>query len=233
MKKTYDPLRDGISSVQYIDHMGSDLSVVDAARASFKKESAWADPVTFGDYSLQAKDAKLVKYLADHKHFMPFCHPHLSIRVTCPLFVARQLSKSQVGLSISEESRRYVDGTPEVYIPKSMRMRPDGSIKQGSSEETTTGYNERVRRSLRAAVALYDDMVDSGIAPEDARMVLPQAMYTTFVWTGSLQAWLRVIELRADSHTQHQTREFAYAIQGIVKYLWPVSYSAHFGEENV
>jgi thymidylate synthase (FAD) len=220
---TLDPLKDSISSVSYIDHMGSDLSVVNAARVSFNKESSF-DGVD-GDTWLSEPDTKLINYLAKHNHWTPFGHAQLSLRVKAPIFVARQLVKHQVGLVWNEVSRRYVSDTPEIYQPSGFRLAPEGSIKQGSSDRTSinTGMYPSIVASI---VREYEGMIRNGIAPEEARMILPLATYTEWVWSGSLAAWMRVINLRCDPHSQSQTRAYGEAFASIVQDKFPVSYKA-------
>jgi thymidylate synthase (FAD) len=216
--------------VQVIDFMGSDLTVVNAARVSFEKESEaeYWEYLDLGQTSgdlvavLNEKDQKLIKYLAKHNHWTPFGHPQVTFRIKAPIFVARQLGKHQVGMVWNEVSRRYVDSKPEFYRPSSYRLRAD-NVKQGSSDETTAWINNDYYDTCTYE---YEMMIEEGICPEQARMVLPQSMYTKFFWTGSLAAWMRVINLRLDSHTQQETREVAEQIAGHIKTLFPVSYEA-------
>lgn len=227
-----DPLNDTISHVGYYSHMGSDLSVVYAARVSFGKESQAEDWATawpgMSVAMVSEADQKLINYLAKHNHWTPFGHAQLTLRVKAPIFVARQLVKHQVGLVWNEVSRRYVSDIPEVYIPKNLRLRPEGSIKQGSSDETTELFNDQLQFRLYGALKLYNQMVGQGVAPEEARMVLPLSCYTEWMWTGSLAAWLRIINLRCDPHAQSQTRQYGEAFAKIVQALFPASYAAHF-----
>ena len=204
--------------VTYVDHMGSDLSVVNAARVSFDKVSE----------EFNEKDAKLLKYLAKHDHWSPFAHTSISLRIKAPIFVARQLGKHQVGLVWNEVSRRYVDSTPEFYLPDSWRMRAE-NVKQGS-DQTRSIDEEIVNTSstLFSCLDLYEDMLDSGICPEQARMVLPQSMMTEWIWTGSLLAFIRVCKLRCDDHTQKETRDMAYMILEILHNLFPSSTGVFF-----
>lgn len=211
--------------VSLVDFMGSDLSVVNAARVSFGKVST-----EFSD-----KDAKLISYLAKHNHWSPFAHTSISLRIKAPIFVARQLVKHQVGLSWNEVSRRYVDDEPEFYFPEVWRGKPVNA-KQGSSDSVISGYIENeewagdIDEDFTAVIeecrALYQCMVDSGVAPEQARMVLPQNTMTTWVWTGSLMAFARVCKQRLDSHAQQETQEVAKMIQDIVEPLFPYSWKA-------
>lgn len=227
--------------VDLIDHMGSDLSVVNAARVSFDKVSdwVWRDVLEQGEmltvFELSDKDAKLIRYLAKHNHFTPFCHAFTGFRIKAPIFVARQLVKHQVGLAWNEESRRYIDSEPEFYIPKEWRKRAD-NVKQGSSNETVwcvpLGADEDltigdlVRGSTNCALEVYNGLLQGGVAPEQARMVLPQNTMTNWIWSGSLMAFARVCKLRLDPHAQLETRLVAEQIADHMSRLWPVSWSA-------
>lgn len=223
--------------VDYIDHMGSDLSVVNAARVSFDKQSE-----DFSD-----RDKKLIKYLANHKHWTPFSHTSISLRVKAPIFVARQLGKHQVGLVWNEVSRRYVDSDPEFYYTDCWRGRPENS-KQGSSEkkipEPTLTFDSvseegSLTRILVDEVELiaicsgyYKKLLENGVCPEQARMVLPQSMYTEWIWTGNLVSFSNMCKLRLDSHTQKETREVAKMINDVIEPLFPVSWKELMNDER-
>ena len=212
--------------VEYVDHLGSDINVVNAARCSFAKE------VT--EFDLE-KDSKLINYLAKHNHWSPLAHTAITIRVKAPIFMARQFVKHQIGLVWNEESRRYIDDTPEFYIPDIWRGRPVNA-KQGSSELVVNGWtdeNDCYVESKQAAEHIttqclmwYEEMLGAGIAPEQARMVLPQNTMTNWMWTGSLVAFARVCKLRLDSHAQKEAQELAQMINDIVAPLYPVSWKA-------
>jgi len=214
--------------VTLIDHMGSDLSVVDAARVSFDKQSCWIDGDEPGNppYLSQA-DEKLIGYLAKHNHWSPFSHAFVSFRVKCPLFVARQLGKHQVGLSWNEVSRRYVDSEPEFYVPTGIRPKA-ANVKQGSGDAADSlGYcADWIKEATQHSLDEYDDLLRAGVCPEQARMVLPQNTMTEFIWSGSLFAFARVCNLRLDSHTQRETQEVAQMIYGHLQALFPVSTAA-------
>lgn len=235
--------------VELIDHMGSDLSVVNAARVSFDKVSEAKDYkfIDLGHISgelipvLEERDAKLIRYLAKHNHWTPFGHCFASFRIKAPIFVARQLGKHQIGLVWNEVSRRYVDSEPEFYVPETWRKRAE-NVKQGSSDEVVdiTRYygNEGKNGSdlpFDDAVAIcleaYEFMLEKGVCPEQARMVLPQSMYTEWVWSGSLAAFARVCKLRLDPHTQWETRQVAELIDAEMCRLFPVSWSALMEKE--
>lgn len=229
--------------VELLDYMGSDLTVVNAARVSFNKESEESHflMTEFGkQVVVNEKDAKLINYLAKHNHWTPFGHCYLQVRVKAPIFVARQLGKHQVGLVWNEVSRRYVDEEPEFYFPTNWRARPDGSIKQGSGDKAITEIQaedgavievDLTAKALAAnAVRLYNTMIDDGVAPEQARMILPQNMMTEWWWSGSLAAFARICILRLDSHTQEETRLIAKMIDERASQIFPASWKALLGE---
>ena len=205
--------------VQLLDIMGSDLTVVNAARVSFAAESE-----EFG-----SRDKKLIRYLANHNHWTPFGHVQVQFRIKAPVFVARQLVKHQVGLVWNEISRRYVDFLPEYHIPKLWRKRADNK-KQGSSDESFTGpdgerFDMRYKDLMDKAEAVYDNMIASGVAPEQARMVLPQSMMTEWYWTGSLAAFARVVQQRISSDAQYECQIIAQKIDQALAVADEVSYS--------
>lgn len=268
---------------EYRDHMGSDLTVVNAARASFGKESDWEydevkikpdpqDPeasVWCAPKRLKPDDANLIRFLATGyrtkewdeflnevieqarnggkrgltemlhgykrkpQHWAPFGHPHVQIRVSMPIFLARQFVKHQVGGVWSEESRRYVSDEPEVYIPEEpgvyipeeWHTRPE-DIKQGAGNvhENSEMWGQAACEQTKNAVALYNQAVGSGIAPEEARTILPLNMMTTVVWTGSLLFWSRVVNQRVDGHAQLAAQVLGKQISAIVGPLFPVSW---------
>lgn len=225
--------------VELIDHMGDDLRVANAARVSFAKESKWdvvghdkhieAESRTIyytPVHKLSDKDTKLIHYLAKHGHWSPFSHCFLTFRIKAPIFVARQLQKHQVGLAWNEVSRRYVDSEPEFYVPDAWRKRAE-NVKQGSSDDIV---EERVDIPyaflVKEARDLYVRMLRDGVCPEQARMVLPQSMYTEWYWSGSLYAFSRVCKQRLDSHAQKETRMVAQEISFHLASKFPVSYEA-------
>lgn len=201
-------------SVEYLDHFGSDLSVVNAARVSFDKEHEEFDWKT---------DRGLIKYLAKHNHWSPFAHVSASFRVKAPIFVARQLVKHTVGFSWNEVSRRYVDNEPEFYLPEVWRKRAD-NVKQGSSEEAAPISQAMPRSITQASLDTYKAMLQQGVCPEQARMVLPQNTMTEWIWTGTLYAWARMCQLRMDSHTQQETQRVAQSVNQTMQSLFPVSW---------
>ena len=216
--------------VTYIDHMGSDLRVVNAARVSFDKVSTWEkSDYNLNDQSLVnvllEKDAKLIRYLAKNKHWTPFGHCQATFRIKAPIFVARQLEKHQVGMVWNEVSRRYVDSDPEFYRPNFWRARADNA-KQGSSDWEVTFFDCPATTSENEAILAYKTLLDADVCPEQARMVLPQSMYTEWYWTGSLAAWARVCHLRLDRHTQKETQDVAKMLDKEMEKLYPISWEA-------
>lgn len=226
--------------VTYIDKMGSDLSVVNAARVSFSKTSDWEyQEIEYVDpdertincskeiVGLKPADEKLIKYLAEHNHWTPFGHASLSIHVKAPIFVARQLVKHMVGLTWNEVSRRYVDSDPEFFFPEKWRKKnPDK--KQGSYENEFVDLSPSEAKAIRAAVdvadTVYKTILDLGVCAEQARMILPQNMYTEWYWSGTLYAFARVCNLRCKPDTQKETRDIADQISEIASKHFPVSW---------
>lgn len=217
--------------VKYIGHMGNDLSVVNAARVSFNKHSEWGNADRVVDYDsppqLSERDTKLVNYLARHGHWTPFGHTSITLHMKLPMFVQRQIDKHQVGFVVNEVSRRYVDDGPEFYLPE-WRERPEGSVKQGSGgaiedHEYLDGCWDRV---VESSHDMYESLLAGGVAPEQARAVLPMCMYTESWKTGSLAAWARLYSLRIDTHAQKETQEVAEQVGEIIEPLFPVSWRA-------
>jgi thymidylate synthase (FAD) len=228
--------------VTYIDHMGTDLSVVNAARVSFGKKSDWDRTSKYytdaeaGGYSvflrIYESDSKLIKYLAKHNHHSPFNHTYITMHVKAPIFVARQLVKHKF-MPWNEISRRYVDDEPEFYIPEVWRAKAEDR-KQGS--HSTLGiYNEddevlehgpyfTVKDCMGLPLELYNTMIKNGVAPEQARMVLPQNIYTEWYWSGTLHAWASMYNLRSKEDTQYETRLIANQCGEILAPLFPVSW---------
>lgn len=207
--------------VTYIDHMGNDLSVVNAARVSFGKKSSLEED-QFGVWHLSEKDAKLIHYLAKHKHLSPFGHAFASFHVKAPIFVARQLVKHKF-LRWNEISRRYVDDEPEFYVPDGWRGRA-GDKKQGSSASIVHSIHGPL--TLRASLRAYKGLIADGVAPEMARMVLPQSTMTEWYWSGSLDAFAQMCALRLKDDTQYESRLVAQQINDEMSKLYPVSWVA-------
>lgn len=241
-------------SVEYIDHMGSDKRVVNAAKVSFSK---WDGEDSFSD-----KDANLLAYLATglpsaergdwekvakaHTHWTPFAHCFLSVRVSVPIFLARQLHKHTVGLVINEESRRYIKEDVSLWLPDVVHKAP-AHAKQGASDEAHDSLlwidcdedgdihvdaSEAIEVSSKASIEMYYRLLDAGVAPEEARIVLPLNAMTTWIWSGSLLAFNRVYQLRKDGHAQTCAREFAHKLGEILYEHFPESMKAlNYGEQ--
>ena len=203
--------------VELIDSMGTDLTIVNSARVSFAKVSE----------ELDDKDERLIHYLAQHGHWSPFAHAFLQFRIKAPIFVARQLVKHQVGLSWNEESRRYVDSPPEFYNPTVWRGRPQNT-KQGSDGEVADQNTPQkvLEQTNLLAFKNYNILIAQGVAPEQARMILPQTLLTEWFWSGSLQAFARVCNQRLDAHSQEETQDIARKIQEHAVTLFPISWMA-------
>lgn len=204
---------------EYIDHMGSDDRIADAARVSFDKRADQFEP---------DKNARLISYLARHGHWTPFAHPQITLRETVPIFVARQRFKHMVGFAYNEVSRRYVDDEPEFFNPTKWRSRPGGSVKQGSGEAhlDSQWWQTQAIMEQRNALKTYQGMISAGVAPEQARMVLPQSMLTSYYVTGSLAAWARAYKQRIDPHAQVEIQQLAQQWGEIIAPLFPVSWEA-------
>ena len=227
--------------VTHVDHMGKDLSVANAARVSFGKKSDldWSDP--WNPPKLKDKDAKLIRYLAKHKHISPFGHCFASFHIKAPVFVARQLVKHKF-LRWNEISRRYVDSKPEFYEPNAWRGKAEDK-KQGS-DGIVELYNMPDKRNPNFLVGetqthyqklqceLYQSLLDAGVCPEQARMVLPQSMMTEWYWSGSLDAFADMCNLRCKPDTQAETRFVADAISEEMEKLFPVSWEALTKEKD-
>ena len=227
-------------TVELLDSCCTDLATVNAARVSFDKESEWIDNPFKNNKAdcLHADDVKLIKYLAAHKHMTPFRHNFIKLRVKAPIFLAAQLKKHQAGLSWNEVSRRYVSSEPEFYVPEVWRGKPEGSIKQGSGEAFTgylcteeeqgwDGYvEEEYGDVLEGILNSYSLMIKRGIAPEMARMILPQSMMTEWIWSGNLLAFAHVFNERKASGAQQEAQDFAKQLNEAIGELAPVSWEA-------
>jgi thymidylate synthase (FAD) len=214
--------------VEYVDHMGSDLTIVNAARVSFNKESDWQEIADDGTGILTAKDSKLISYLAEHNHWTPFAHPQITLRIKAPISIRTQLFKHKVGFVENEISRRYVSYVPDIYQPY-WRGKPVGSAKQGSEDfitdnESKTNFQRTYKDAVDRCLEVYNSLIDKGVAPEQARFVLPQGTHTEWWWTGSLAAYARVYSQRSDPHAQWEVREYAKAFHAIIEPLFPESW---------
>lgn len=208
-------------SVELVDYMGDDLSIVNAARVSCGAESS----------KMTDRDRGLISFLADHNHVTPFRHTAIQVRCRAPIFLARQLGKHQVGFSWNEVSRRYKDGGAipiEFYVPDVVFARPEKLMKENAkpADESLTGaFRYVTRRAYKNALKDYNELIDCGATPEQARMVLPQGMMTEWIWTGSLYGFYSLWKQRADSHAQYEARVFADAIGKIMSELFPVCWA--------
>lgn len=221
--------------VEIIDHMGSDLTVVNAARVSFNKMSKWEEEITatqdgFIDvsYSLNEKDKKLITYLAKHEHWTPFAHCYVTLHIKSPIPIRTQFFKHKVGFVENEISRRYVDEPPEFFYPD-WCGRPENK-KQGAGDKLDIDSRNKAyliySQHMDFAKDAYEGLINLGVAPEQARFVLPQATYTEWYWTGSLAAYARFYKQRSALHAQAEIREYADAIGKIVSLYFPVSWQA-------
>lgn len=236
--------------VTYLNHMGDDLTTVNAARVSFNKSSDWETSCSLCGLSgadisacvrshmdqgdsipctldhLSVRDQRLIEYLGRHGHDSPFNHNALSVHVKMPIFVARQLVKHEY-LVLNEISRRYVDDKPEFYWPETWRKRAEDK-KQGSSDEHVhhQGLPEWYDNALTESIIAYRTMLKAGVAPEQARMVLPLSTMTEWHWTGLLSAWAKMVNQRIQPDTQYETRLVAQQVDKIASHLWPHSWKA-------
>jgi thymidylate synthase (FAD) len=224
--------------VEYLRHAGDDLSVVNAARVSFSAESNWTDNCTCKglcnldcfELRLVSQDAKLIDFLARHKHKSPFNHAFATFRVKAPIFVARQLVKHEY-MPWNEISRRYVEDGLEFYFPEldDYRSQPE-NVKQGSGESLTPDVarmiQERFERVCKEAEDAYRYATAKGLSREQARMILPQSLMTEWVWSGSLYAFAKMCQLRLDSHAQKEASYVAYEIDKEMQALFPISWEA-------
>ncbi|QBQ72732.1 thymidylate synthase [Roseobacter phage CRP-6] len=208
-------------TAEYIHHCGNDLTVANSARVSFAKESELEDDA-WGPPKLKEKDAKLIRYLAREGHISPFGHCFATFRVKAPIFVARQLVKHKF-LRWNEISRRYVDDEPEFYVPDVWRGR-SADKKQGSDGVVQTFVQDW--DTYNPSLKIYTDLLKDGVAPEQARMVLPQSTMTEWYWSGSLDAFADMCRLRCASDTQEETQEVAWDISLKMEELFPVSWDA-------
>jgi thymidylate synthase (FAD) len=218
-----------LMKVEYITHMGDDLMVANVARVSFAKESK---EFTYRKDQPKGSDEGIIEYLAKHNHWTPFGHPQVTLRMKAPVPIRTQLFKHKFGLVENEESRRYISSTPELFIPECLRKAPTGSAKQGSegihpdSENYLRAYQDICNKSI----IMYEDMISTGVAPEQARFVLPQGCMVTWIWTGSLAAFARVYNLRTESHAQKEVQDIALKVGSIMEGLYPISWKALTGK---
>lgn len=221
-------------TVQYLDHMGSDLAVINAAKVSFDKESDWErgyDTARGVMYSrLSAKDTKLIDYLARHKHWTPFAHTAIKFRIGAPVPIRTQCFKHKMGFVENEESRRYISSRPELFIPDEFRTAPERA-KQGSggTHPRSDSWKKMYVAHCEQGINLYEAMIADGAAPEQARFVLPQGVIVNWIWSGNLSSFARFYQQRTDPHAQKETEAIAEKISKEMTRLFPVSWLALTG----
>lgn len=253
--------------VEYIDHMGTDLTVVNAAKVSFANSSRWekydddhcilserderliyflARGVTDDEWKTyidmffgnQVQEEDLDKFLHHIKtlstHWVPFAHPTIQLRVKAPVPIRTQCFKHKIGFVESEESRRYISSRPELFVPE-FKSRPIGNIKQGSGDLhlKNEDWKKTYETYCNKSIDMYEDMIKDGIAPEQARFILPQGVHINWVWTGSLAAYARYYIQRSDKHAQGENNYLADEIRKCIKPLFPTSWSALTGESRI
>ena len=242
-------------TVNYIDHMGHDVRVADIARQSFAKQNIrLQDEMNDRDMSLikmlgtgytsderlalveamlnistNAEAIALINSIRGKAtHWTPFAHCMIQTQCKAPIPIRTQAFKSKIGFVENEESRRYITSTPELFIPDEFRSTPDGNIKQGSggTHKESAYFKERYKYICGLAIRDYETMIESGIAPEQARFILPQGVMVNWTWTGSLAAYARFHLLRSDSHSQKEIQDFAGQHADIASELFPISFKA-------
>lgn len=230
--------------VEYIDHMGSDLSVVNAARVSFDKVSDW-EVGTYDDHQveewgtgrydgeifywkLSEADTDLIRYLAKHDHWTPFAHTSISLRMQAPVPIRTQCFKHKQGLVENEESRRYIRSRPVLFVPDNLRSAPTNGAKQGSSgvHPKSNHWLNQYEWVCKEAITLYERMIADGVCPEQARFVLPQGVEVNWVWTGNLYAFANFYLKRTDPHAQKEIQKLALMVGEIIEPLFPISWKA-------
>jgi thymidylate synthase (FAD) len=213
-------LSDESGSIELLGRFGNDLTVVNAARVSFSKES---NELTEGD-------KKLIVYLAKHNHVSPFFHPQIRLRIKMPIFVAREWYRHTIGFARNEVSRRYVDSIPECYIPELESIRERDSNKKQGSKITPIDNAEYAKECMneltKSSINTYNALLEAKVAPEVARMILPQSMHTEFIETASLYAYARLCKLRLSPDAQHEIRLYAEALSNLLEKEFPVSWHA-------
>lgn len=220
-------------SIKFVDKMGDDFRVFEAAKATLGGEEEG------GFVRGETDPSRLINFLAREKHITPFCHPHVTFECEAPIAIARQLGKHQVGFRWNERSMRYKDSVIDVYIPDMFRGRPDnlhsGSADIDVSGQVVFGQDMSVEVLYRDAVAealdSYTKLVEAGLAPEQARFVLPQGMITRWIWTGSLYGWYEVWRQRSSEHAQYEARLFASQLDTHMSSLFPIAWEALKGNK--
>ena len=226
----------------YVDHMGDDLSVVKAAKVSFANDQGVQEFIS-DERSLELEEATgqkvrshegLIRYLAKHEHWTPFAHTSITLRMQAPVPIRTQCFKHKVGFVENEESRRYISSRPELFVPDTFRLAPDGDkVKQGSAGDHphSKAWREVYLERCESMIRMYEGMIAEKIAPEQARLVLPQGCEVNWYWTGSLYAFASAYNKRTDSHAQAEIRDLFLPIGDIMAKLFPVSWAALTGVE--
>lgn len=223
-------------SVDYIDHMGDDKRIADVARVSFSKIMGGEEDakkterlLAYLESGLPSEERTIENRAKAHSHWSPFAHCFLSVKITAPIFLARQLVKHQVGLSWNEVSRRYTTEDISFYLPEVFHEKPEGSIKQGCGKACVRNklIKDLVGYVVQNAYETYLGFVEEGVAPEEARMILPQNMNVTWVWSGSLAAFMRVYLQRSDIHAQSAARDFAKELGKVIKDTFPLTFKTY------
>lgn len=209
---------------ELLKYMGDDLFVANVARVSFAKES---DEFTFRKDKPKGSDEGLIDYLADHNHWTPFAHCIVSLRMKAPVPIRTQCFKHKQGFVENEESRRYIESEPELFIPEAFRSAPEGNKKQGSEgvHPNNHVWLNMYKNICNQAISVYNDMIKAGVAPEQARLVLPQGVYVNWIWTGSLAAFARFYNQRTDPHAQKEIQDLAKQVGELIQPLFPVAWS--------
>lgn len=215
---------------KYIDHMGSDLSVVRAAKVSFADDETvqrLIDDIEAKQLGCRSHTA-LIRYLAKHNHWTPFGHTAITLRMKAPVPIRTQCFKHKVGFVENEESRRYISSRPELFIPEELRQKPDGSIKQGSGEihPMSESWKRIYVDKATELIDLYEAMIEDGVCSEQARFALPQGCFVNWYWTGNLAAYARFYNQRTDHHAQKEVRDLAELVDSLIEPLFPHSWKA-------
>lgn len=229
-------------SIELLDHMGDDFRVWEAAKATLGTEIS-------EEIRNSTDPTRLIKFLAKERHVTPFRHPQITLVCRAPIAIARQLGKHQVGFSWNERSMRYRDSVIDIFTPNKFRGRPerlhDGSTDIDVSDVLTahekfTGFEMQkasikdvYSESVEWSLYYYEELIRAGLAPEQARFVLPQGMVTQWTWTGSLWGFFEVYRQRSSEHAQVEVQVFAEELDKIISNLYPISWSALKGTDNV
>lgn len=215
---------------EYEDHMGSDLSVVRAAKVSFANDGTvmkFIDDIDAERLGCRSHSA-LIRYLAKHGHWTPFAHTAITLRMKAPIPIRTQCFKHKAGFVENEESRRYISSTPELWLPEVLREKPKASIKQGSAgaHPQSASWIAGYKAVCGQAIEMYLDMINAGVCPEQARCVLPQGVYVNWYWTGNLAGYARFYNQRKDPHAQSEVRDLADLVADVIRPLYPVAWEA-------